>query len=269
MSLKLILKKVVKKINKKIYYSYRKVKICNNQITLQDSFFYDFNPSCNFLYDIGKKEQYISQLNKLSVDDLIISSANKICSHVFNLLGSKEKYLGANLYWNEDLKTEFKWENKFYKDIKIVNLYNDADVKIPWELSRFQHIFTIGKAYWITNDEKYALEFKEEVEDWIDKNSVEMSVNWTCTMEVAIRVVNLICGTSSFKNQNIDYKFWIEFNNLLYLHGRFIYKNLENEGQHNDNHYLSDLVGLIWLGIYFGDFLIEDKEKKNNPKELA
>lgn len=268
MSPRLILKKILIKFSKKIYYSYRKIKIYCNPNLLKTCFFYNFNPSCSFLYEAAQKEQYVSKLNELSREDLIIIEANKICSHVFNLLGSKDKYLGENLPWNEDFKTGFKWKNKFYKDIKIVNLYNDADVKIPWELSRFQHIFTIGKAYWITNDERYSLEFKEEIGDWTKKNIIEMSVSWTCTMDVAIRAVNLICGYFFFQKSNsIDYKFWIEFNKLLYLHGGFIYKNLENEGQNNDNHYLSDLVGLIWLGIYFGDFIIEDKEKKNSPRD--
>ena len=266
--IKTILKKILRKINKKIYYSYRKIKIKNNKITLIDSFFYDFTPNCKFLYDIGKKEHYISELNKLLANDSIILLANKICNHEFNILGSSNKYLGKEIHWNEDFKTGFKWENKFYKDIKIVDLSNNADVKVPWELSRFQNIFTIGKAYWITNDEKYALEFKSEVEDWIKKNPVEMSVNWTCTMDVAIRAVNLICGYFFFqKSSSIDYKFWIEFNKSLYLHGRFIYTNLENEGQYNTNHYLADLAGIIWLGIYFGNFSVQDNEKKNNPKD--
>lgn len=143
MPIKIIFKKILRKLNKKIYYSYRKIKIKNNKITLRDSFFYDFTPNCKFLYDIGKKEHYISELNKLLANYSIILLANKICNHEFNLLGSGDKYLGKEIYWNEDFKTGFKWANKFYKDIKIVDLYNNADVKAPWELSRFQHIFTI------------------------------------------------------------------------------------------------------------------------------
>ena len=261
-------KNIVRKIIKKFYYIYRKVKVRMIPITLRSTLFYDLNPNCKFLYGIEKKEKYIAELKRLYLLDSTIRTANKICSHEFNLLGLENEYLGEKLPWNEDFKTGFRWNNRFYKDIKIVDLSNNADVKVPWELSRFQHIFTLGKAYWITNDEKYALEFKVELEDWIAKNPVEMSVNWTCTMDVAIRVVNLICAYFFFqKSSSIDYKFWAEFKKSLYLHGRFIYKNLENEAKHNNNHYLSDLAGLIWLGIYFGEFFIEDKEKKNNPKE--
>lgn len=267
LKLKKLIKKVVRKLYKKIYYIYRSFKIKNNPIDIEKSFFYDFKPKYIFLLDSNLKEQIIKEQNKLSSFDEIIKSANEICSHEFSLLGSGSMYLGEKLPWNEDFKTGFRWSNKFYKSIKTINLSNNADVKVPWELSRFQHIFTLGKAYWITKDEKYSLEFKSEFKDWIKNNPVEMSVNWTCTMDVAIRAVNLICGYFFFQESNsIDYKFWIEFHKLLYLHGKFIFNNLENEGEYNGNHYLSNLAGLIWIGIYFGDFIIEDKEKKNNPK---
>jgi len=267
-SLKLLSKKIGKKLKKKIYYINRKISVKRKPINLENIFFISFRSNCSFLYNIIQKEQYVLELNKLSAAELIIISADKTCNHVFNLLGSDDRYLGGKLPWNKDFKTEFKWDNKFYKSIKTVNLYNNADVKVPWELSRFQHLFTIGKAYWITNNEKYAVEFKEEVEDWSEKNPIEMSVNWTCTMDVAIRAINLICSYFFFvKSKNICYEFWIKFNKLLYLHGRFIYKNLENEAKYNGNHYLSDLAGLIWLGIYFGDFSVQDNEKRNNSKD--
>ncbi|WP_461202287.1 alginate lyase family protein, partial [Anoxybacillus sp. TBDG-1] len=146
--------------------------------------------------------------------------------------------------------------------------FTHTDVKVPWELSRFQHLFTLGKAYWLTNDEKYAIEFKEEIEDWIEKNPIEMSVNWTCTMDVAIRAVNWIAAYFFFKDaQSIDKSFWIKFHKSLYLHGRFIIKNLENKGPHTGNHYLSNIVGLVWLGLYFGSFIVNDRNKSNNPKK--
>lgn len=257
----------MRKIYYKVYYIYRKNVVKRKSVDIDNNYFNEFKTNCNFIFDINNKKYYVDSIIKLNLKESIVLDGERICSHIFNLLGSGDKYLGENISWNEDFKTGFRWDNDFYKDIKIVDLSNDADVKIPWELSRFQHIFTLGKAYWITENEKYAVEFKEEIEDWIEKNPIEMSVNWACTMDVAIRAVNWIIGYYFLKtSKSINKNFWNKFNKVLYLHGRYIMKNLENKGVHTGNHYLSDIVGLIWLGIYFRDFIVKDKNKKNSPK---
>jgi hypothetical protein len=265
---KTLIKKIHRRIDDKIYYSIRAKNIVKNPIDIESTIFDDFNPTINFLFDINnKKEHYIQELKKLKKEKQIIKQANKICNHIFNLLGSGDINLGKEIKWNEDFKTGFIWENKFYKNIKTVDLSNSADVKVPWELSRFQHIPTISQAYLLSNDLKYALEFKNQIDDWIEKNPVEMSVNWTCTMDVAIRACNWIIGYYFFKNcPKIDKEFWNKFNKLLYLHGKYIFINLEKAPQYNGNHYLSDLAGLIWLGLYFKNFKYDKEDAKNNPK---
>jgi hypothetical protein len=261
------------KILRKLYFLLRRCYVKNFPIDMEEDYFKDFKPNCNFLFDTLQKNKYKEELIKLNKQDEIVEGAEKICSHIFNMLGSGDKYLGERLPWNKDFKADFVWKNRFYKNIKIVDLNNNSDVKVPWELSRFQHIFTLGKAYWLTDCERYPQEFAKEIEDWIEKNPVEMSVNWTCTMDTAIRVVNWTIGYFFFKDcESISKEFWSKFNKSLYLHGKFIFKNLENKGEVTGNHYLSDIGGLIWLGIYFGeldnnsklwlDFGIKELEKE-------
>ena len=265
---KTLLKKIHRRIDDKIYYSIRAKIVAKNPINMDSNIFENFKPNINFLFDVNnKKEYYIQELKKSGKEEQVIKQANKICNHIFNLLGSGDINLGKDIKWNEDFKTGFIWENIFYKNIKIVDLNNNADVKVPWELSRFQHIPTLGQAYLLTDDLKYSLEFKNQIENWIKKNPVEMSVNWTCAMDVAIRACNWIVGYYFLKNcSKIDKKFWIKYNKSLYLHGKYIFKNLENEAQYNGNHYLSDLAGLIWLGLYFNNFNYDKEDAKNNPK---
>ena len=263
----ILIKKAYQKINNEIYYSMRAKKIAKNPIDIDSNIFNNFKPFINFLFDINKKQYCIQEFKRLGKEEQIIKQANKIYNHIFNLLGSGDINLGKNIKWNRDFKSGFIWENKFYKKIKTVDLNNNADVKVPWELSRFQHIPILGQAYLLTNDLKYALEFKGQIEDWIKENPVEMSVNWTCTMDVAIRACNWIIGYYFFKScPKINKEFWIKYNEELYLHGKYIFKNLENVAQYNSNHYLSDLAGLIWLGLYFKNFKYDKEEVKNNPK---
>lgn len=213
----------------------------------------NFKTNINFFYSINEKEifrNFYENNSFLKLD--VIKSADKIIKHKFDLLGSDEVELEENIIWNKDFKSGFIWENKFYRDIKIIDLENNADVKVPWELSRFQHLFTLGKAYWITGNLKYFEEAKEQILDWIEKNPIYYGVNWTCTMDVAIRAVNLIFFYFHFQDLiEEDKKFFEKFNECLYQHGEYIYLNLEKSLELANNHYLSNLTGLIFLGIYF------------------
>lgn len=215
------------------------------------------NPPCFFL-NFPENSTDISPIAK----ENIVNSANKVCSHFFNLLGSGEINLGRDINWHKDFKSGYIWdEKKYYKDIEIP--VGKADIKVPWELSRFQHLSIIGRAYQLTKDEKYSKEFVNEVTSWIENNKPRFGVNWKCTMDVAIRACNLILGFYYFKESpEIDGLFLMRFLKSLYQHGRHIIANLENKGNLKTNHYLSNLTGLIYIGSFFPE-LVRAKRWKN------
>lgn len=244
--------KISRKINRRLYLMIRKSRIRLAPIRLEVKRFSGFCPQSHYLFHSGSQVELVQQMHALGCSQQIVDDARAILSHRFNLLGSGVIQLGESIPWHEDFKTDFRWENQFYKDIPIVDLANAADVKVPWELSRFQHFFTMGKAYWLTGDETYALEFSLQIEDWILQNPLEMSVNWTCPMDVAIRALNWIAGYHFFETSpSIPQAFWQTFYAALFQHGQYIFRNLENEGDRTGNHYLFNVAGLIGLGLFF------------------
>jgi len=189
----------------------------------------------------------------------ILDEADKALAHNFSVLGSQLTHFD-DIVWNKDIKTKFIWENKFYKDIKCVDLHNSADVKVPWELSRCHHLLYLGEAYLMTKKKEYAEETVFQIKDWIKKNPVMYSVNWTCSMEVAIRAVNWLYSLIFIADSGlITDSFAKLVLRSLYEHAFFIYNNLERSLPYNGNHYTSDIVGLLYLGWVF-------KETKEGKK---
>jgi len=184
----------------------------------------------------------------------VLAHADKYCGHVFDLLGSGDVNLGPDIDWHADCKTGFTWNKRtYFSDIKIP--YGKADIKIPWELSRFSHAVTLGQAYRLTGDEKYAREFASQVSDWIDSNKPEFGVNWSCTMDVAIRACNWIAAYALFHDSpTFDNAFLIKFLKSLYQHGLHIRANLEYSEALTSNHYLANIAGLAYLGAVFPEF---------------
>jgi hypothetical protein len=201
--------------------------------------------------------------------DAAIADADEICVHNFDLLGSGLTHLGTSIDWHRDFKSGWSWKCKYYKLVDYVDLDKPYDPKVPWELSRCQHFVPLGKAYWYTDDEKYAGDFVDQVTDWIESNPPKFGINWVSTMDVAIRAVNWIWGYYFFKGSKIlTNEFIINFLKCLLAHGRYIIANLENKYRFNTNHYISNLVGLIYLGIMLPEFKEAEKWRNFGVEEL-
>lgn len=211
-----------------------------------------------FFLDKDLHSQIVSLLTSIApkAANLIIAEADQICGHIFDLLGSGPTPLRDKIDWHIDFKTGHRWNPRtYYKRIRPAPYPGGYDIKVPWELSRCQHFVRLGQAYWITNDEKYAREFVAQVEDWNASNPWPWGVNWACTMDVAIRAVNWLWGYAFFRESPIlSDEFRLHFYKSLLVHGRHIYRNLENRDGFTNNHYLADLVGLTYLGILCPEF---------------
>jgi hypothetical protein len=69
-------------------------------------------------------------------------------------------------------------------------------------------------------------------------------------MEVALRATNLLAAFQIFRHsQSLDEHKLTRLLAIFDQHGNFIRENLEFSHIATSNHYLSDVVGLVWLGI--------------------
>ena len=104
----------------------------------------------------------------------------------------------------------------------------------------------------LTSDDKYAKEVVDEICWWIDDNPLMYSVNWTCAMDVAFRAVNWMFALNMIASYpGFDYAFSLRVEKSLWQHGFFIRNNLERQIPYSNNHYASDVVGLLYLGALF------------------
>jgi hypothetical protein len=177
-----------------------------------------------------------------------IRNADRIAGHVVRLLGCDALDLGPDLPWHEDPVNGYRWEPRaFYKQVTVP--IGRADIKIPWELSRCQHLPTLGMAFALTREERFAREVVGQIRDWIAENPPGYGVNWACTMDVAIRAVNWIWAVQLIGGSGAsDDRFLIEYLASLVAHGRHIARNIEvYEGGVTTNHTLADYVGMLYI----------------------
>ena len=129
-----------------------------------------------------------------------------------------------------------------------------GDIRQVWELNRHQYFVTLGKAYWITSDEKYASEFVNQLADWITKNPYGYGINWLHSQEAAIRAVSWIWAFYLFSDfTGFDVEKEIVMLKSLYQHAEYTLWNLSDSPVTN-NHLISEACGLAIIGIMFPEF---------------
>lgn len=162
--------------------------------------------------------------------------------------------------WHLDYKSGYRWsENIWYSHIPYGHKPG-VDIKVPWELARMQHLPLFVWAYALSREgqpgfrpsETYVKEFRNEILDFIATNPPRFGVNWRSTMDVAIRVSNWLVAYDLFRTCGVtfDEPFETTFFHSVYQHGQHIVNNLEWDERLRGNHYLSNIVGLLFVASY-------------------
>ncbi len=172
-------------------------------------------------------------------------------AHEFDLLGSGPVALGAEIDWHRDFKSGVRFPADVPAGrVDYAQLDRPSDVKVPWELSRGQHLTRLAQAWVVFGDARAPREFEAQVRSWIAANPPGLGVNWACTMDVALRSVSWIWALALFSGAPFAPDFRETVLLSLWRHALWVPAHLEM-GEVNGNHYLSDAVGLVALGAAF------------------
>lgn len=158
------------------------------------------------------------------------------------------------LDWQTDPRSSKSGSAKlFWKDnMALSGTVPGFDIKQPWELGRMQYLPEVALYAAVHPDKKKQLElfFRDSILDFISSNPFDMGAQWACSMDVAVRAVNLLVAHDLFRTSGtvFDSEFESLFSNLIVLHGRHIWNNLEKQLSFSNNHYFADLCGLIFIG---------------------
>ena len=180
---------------------------------------------------------------------LIESAARIADSHRWPLLGYGEKSFGAEINWHLDPLSGAEWPLSYHADLALLR-DDGSDIRVLWELNRLGHLITLSRAYAVTGDERLGAEFFAQIKSWRTQNAVGRGANWSCAMEVALRSMSLLTAFAAFRHSTqLTEETLAEILALFDQHGAHIMRNLEFSYIVTSNHYFSDVVGLLWLGL--------------------
>jgi hypothetical protein len=200
----------------------------------------------HFLFEPGDIDQNVAFV-EAHQKEATIRAANEICQNIFCFRRAEPVKFEDEIDWDYRPEGNKDW---------------------TWDLNRHSYFETLGRAYWYTRDDGYALKFKTLLLDWLAKNPVSVNhPNWNSVFEVAFRVNTWLWAFYFFRSANgVDQETGLALLRGLLAHGQYLAANLELHVR--NNHLLLEAKALAMLGLLFPEFKAAEQWRRQGLKLL-
>ncbi|MCB9263182.1 MAG: alginate lyase family protein [Flavobacteriales bacterium] len=156
--------------------------------------------------------------------------------------------------WQKDFKSGFRWSAKhlFDEQRKLMSEKKGVDLKVPWELSRLQHlpmaaIFASQKS---PDNDKLISEIYCQILDFVMANPIGMGVNFNCPMDIGIRNANILLTLNFLPKEKENSQNNGLIANYIAESTKHILEDIEYRDGLTSNHYLGNVLGVLFAGAY-------------------
>jgi uncharacterized heparinase superfamily protein len=186
----------------------------------------------------------------------LLDSAERAIKGRFDLLGFNDLSFGDPIDWRLEPTSEPRGEPRGGKRTPLVHWskinYLDPEIagdkKVTWELNRHAHFVTLGQAYWLTGDERFAEAFVTQASSWMDGNPPKLGINWASSLELSFRVIAWTWAIYLFADSDrLTPKFVARLLKFMVAQGRHIETYLSRYFSPN-THLTGEALGLFYLG---------------------
>lgn len=139
-----------------------------------------------------------------SLSDSVVKEAEDILQGKIKYFSHQSTEVGAPPDWFRNPLTGHTCKDPERHWSKIADFNQDVgDIKVCWELSRFDWALVLARAYRKTVDERFLVSLNSWVADWIKNNPLNAGPNWKCGQESSIRLLQvLLTGFLLGQDQN-------------------------------------------------------------------
>jgi hypothetical protein len=179
---------------------------------------------------------------------------------------------GARPEWRRDLYSGIEWPLEPSSRLRILR-EDGSDIRTVWELSRCYHFLPLARACAhaganSATGTRHADTFALHVTSFMEENPLGYGPHWASPMDVALRAANWALAVPLFADAPLPPALWAGMLGNLWASGHFIERNLEWHPVHRGNHYVANLVGLVYLGTLFRSTRAGDRWLRTGSREL-
>ncbi len=183
----------------------------------------------------------------------ILARADRVLTNRFDIFEYKGEpeglSFGEPVDWQLEPTTGKRTPLLHWSKLDFLNPEVAGDKKFTWELNRHQFFVTLGQAYWLTSDERYAAKFVELATAWLDANPPKRGINWASSLELSFRVIAWLWALHLFAEAKaLTPEFVTRLLKSLIAQGRYIETYLSHYFSPN-THLTGEALGLFYLGV--------------------
>src|SRR5215471_6167518 len=198
----------------------------------------------------------------------IIQKADNACGGRFDLMGFRGLSFGEPIHWRLEPLSGKRAPCHHWSRIDYLNSSVAGDKKITWELNRHQHFVTLGQAYWMTGDECYAAAFAVQVDSWMDSNPPGMGINWSSSLELAVRMISWIWSLYLFSDsRSLTPNLTKRLLKFLLAHAIHIDRFMSLHFSPN-THLTGEALGLLYLGAALPELAVASYWRRRGTRVL-
>jgi hypothetical protein len=120
------------------------------------------------------------------------SCAESILAGRYDLLGYRGLACAASgsaVDWHRDPVHNRRAPLAFWADVPYLDP-KVGDHKIIWELNRHQHWLRLGRAAWLTGDDRFEHAIVDQLYEWLASNPPLVGINWASMLEIGLRAIS-------------------------------------------------------------------------------
>ncbi len=266
---------LILKINKLFSLSFREIVFRLKEKAFQVKERYDFSRAKKPLLDTAFShlanadrfflsdcdyDKRISLLHQYGFKDNIIKEADQVLKGDLTLLGMKV-FFPKGEGWHLDPESGDSWPGVFYADVLSHTSMKNRDVKFVWEVNRHQYLIPLAKAYFLTGNEVYAEKVFSVLCDWIDANPYNKGVNWTSSLEHAVRLFSWTWSLNLCRNASGYKKNILKIRQSVFEQAYYTSSHLSHYSSPY-NHLIGEAAALFLVGSQFPELKEAQKWKK-------
>ncbi|MBI1794276.1 MAG: alginate lyase family protein [Chloroflexi bacterium] len=201
------------------------------------------------LFSLPSRRELLETMSK-DGQAALLKEADEIVGGKFRMFGGEP--VALQLTFNQPLH---HWAD--YETRKVPIPYSQfpiPDIKFVWEPARFGWAFTLGRAYYVTQNEKYAEAFWKYFESFGESNPPYLGPHWMNGQEVALRMMSLVWAAQVFETASVtNPERRGQLIQSIYAHANRIPPTLIYACSQNNNHLITESAAMYIAGLFFNE----------------